>query len=249
VYDTDLRSIGVIRSAGRKTATVTEEKLPYDVFRSVRLHFGIRDMGAKNQGDTVAALLASKLIVMDANVRRSIYAKLGLAGCQVEKIRTYSSRYVLIHSGGTGLLAQEGYLHPARPLIWAQEFNLSQLATESLIGWVINGLNRDPELQQLAEFKNCTTQAVYIPATNSLVDWWFRSESSNSWKYNGDNLEWSGALPLAVLFCKLATDTHCDEEFKEEIGRLLQNSTAEATLTARAVAKDFGEALEIICQG
>lgn len=78
--------MGVIRSAGRKPATVTEERLPYDVFQSVRLHFGLRNMGAKNQGDTVAALLASKLILMDVNMRCSIYTKLGLSGMPCREV-------------------------------------------------------------------------------------------------------------------------------------------------------------------
>ena len=243
VYDTDLRSIGVIRSAERKTAKVIEETLPYDLFRSVRMHFGIRKMGDKTQGDAAAALVATTLSEMDSEKRQAIYAKLGLARCQVQKIRLNDSAYVIIHCGGTALVTKEGYLRPARPLLWAQEFSLSQLANESLIGWCINGMSRNAELQQLSEFK-VSSQSVYIPATNSLVDWWLRSEGSNNWEYNGDNLQWSGALPLGVLLCKLAMDTICDQEFKAELHRLFRSANANATITARAVAKDFLEALE-----
>ena len=244
MFDTDLRSVGVIRNSGRKTPKIINDKLPYDLYRSVRLHFGIRKMGVKTQGDTVAALLTSTISEMKPNTRQSLYAKFGLALCQVQKSRSSDRAYTVIHCGGTGLLTPEGYLRPARPLVWAQEFTLSQVSNESLIGWTINGMNRNEELQQLPEIKVATVQAVYIPATNSLVDWWLRSEGSNNWEYNGDNLQWSGALSLALLLSKLVTDVSCDAEFKDELHRLLRSANANATVTARGVARDFAAALE-----
>lgn len=247
MFDTDLRSVGIIRDSGRKRASVTEAQSPYYLFEQLRLHFGIRKMGVKVQGDIVAALLATNLRKMDSETRQSIYAKLGFAGCSVYRTQSSCPTYVLIHGGGTGLLTEEGYLRPAKPLIWAQQFRLSQLVSESLIGWAINGMNRNEDLQQLT-FKKGTTQAVYLPATNQLVDWWLRSEGSNTWQYNGDNLQWSGALALAMILCDLEMNSELDEEFKTELKRVFENAVAEATITATGVANDIAELLESISQ-
>ena len=246
LYDTDLRSVGVIRASGRKRASITDEPSPYHRFQSLRMHFGIRKMGPKTEGDLVAALLASKLCEMDPQLRKHVFDKIGFAKCQVQRFDDSVPSYVIIHCGGCGLLTKEGFVRPRKPLVWSQEFTLHQVREESLIGWAINGLNRNEDLQLLPEFKDSTSQAVYITAVDSLVDWWLRSEGSNEWQYNIENLHWSGALALSLLLCELATTGSSDEEFANELDILIQDAKTEATLISTLVAQDLAEALEKI---
>ena len=145
--------------------------------------------------------MASKLIRIDAPSRQRIFDIIGFQDCRITKDLNSVDRFVVIHCGGTSLLTQEGFLRPLKPLVWATEFTLDQLVKESLIGWVIHGMNRNEELQLLSPFKGFTSQAVFIPATNSVADWWLQSEGSNNWEYNVRNLLWSGEiLELARRF-------------------------------------------------
>lgn len=244
-FDYDLRSVGVIWPEAKKRANVADDvSLPYQDFKCLRLFFNIRKMGVKTEGDTVAALLAAKLRSMESTSRQRIYDMIGFGDCQIVRLGNWSSRLVVIHCGGTGLLTTEGFVRPSEPLAWATEFALEQIDEESLIGWVIQGMNRNVKLQLLSQFKDLTNSAVYIPATNSIVDWWLRSEGSNEWEYNVRNLQWSGSLALAILLSKLASDRRLDKEVREKIERLLERATADPTLTAKTVANHFAESLE-----
>jgi hypothetical protein len=243
-FDYDLRSIGVVRPENRKRADVTnDDSRPYTEFSCVRLFFGVREMGLKEEGDTVAVLVASKLIKMDATSRQRIFNIIGFQDCQIVKDLNSVDKFVIIHCGGTGLLTPEGFLRPSKPLVWATEFTLGQLVKESLIGWVIHGMNRNEELQLLSQFKDFTSQAVYMPATNSVVDWWLRSEGSNNWEYNVRNLQWSGALALALLLSKVFTEQGLDPDVKAKLKELFHAGGTNPTMTAKSVAEDFGNSL------
>ena len=242
-FDCDLRSIGVIRPNARKRANITEQlSHSYTWFSDVRLFVGIRRMGVKTEGDIVAALVASKLINMSPILRRRVFGLIGLSECQIKK--TGNSRFVIIHCGGTGLLTKEGFLRPLKPLVWATEFTLDQMKTESLIGFVIHGMNRNEDLELLSQFKDFTNEAVFIPAANSVVDWWLRSEGSNDWEFNARNLQWSGALALALLLCKLATDEGLDKEVQICLHNLFQSAISNPPIVTKIVANDFSQSLE-----
>jgi hypothetical protein len=242
-FDFDLRSIGVITPKAQKRATVIDTDIPYQNFSCFRLFLGIRSMDVKTEGDTVAALLAANLNQMNASSRQRIFDIIGIGDCQMMTIPG-SSKCVVIHCGGTGLLTTEGFLRPAKPLVWGTEFTLEQLDKESLVGWVIHGMNRNEELQLLKQFAKFTTQAVHIPATNSVVDWWLRSEGSNKWEYNVRNLQWSGALALALLLSKVSTYETLEVTIRRALERLLTTAAVNPTLTARDVAEDLRRSLE-----
>ena len=105
-------------------------------------------------------------------------------------------------------------------------------------------MNRNTELQLLSRFKDFTDEAVFIPAANSVVDWWLRSEGSNEWEYNARNLQWSGSLALALLLCKLALNPHLDEEVQQRLDMLFESANTKPTMTARSVAEDLEMSLK-----
>jgi len=242
-FDFDLRSIGVITPQAQKTATVVDTDTPSQTFACVRLFLGTRYMDVKTEGDTVAGILASSLIQMDNTSRQRIFDTVGLKNCQMIKIPG-STNCVIIHCGGTGLLTTEGFVRPLKPLVWSTEFTLTQLEEESLIGWVAHGMTRNEELYLLRQFKGLTKEAVHIPATNMIVDWWLRSEGSNNWEFNARNLQWSGALALALVLSMAFCDQTLDSDIRPSLVKLIQNAALNPTLTARNVAEDLRNSLE-----
>jgi len=237
VYDTDLRSIGVIRPSARKQGHLRDAKHSSNprLTRYIRAHFGVREMGPQTQGDTTAALLASSLKSWSPEKLSRIFEVVGLNECRAIHMR--DETYAILHAGGTGLLTKEGYLRPADVQIWAQEFTLEQMRSNCLIGWTINGLMRNEEFELLSEFRGIVTQQVFVPAVDGMIDWWLRSEGSNTWIQNCDHLQWGGALSLALLLCAL--DLSACPALEEVLDERLQNALRNPGLVSRAVAQEL----------
>lgn len=243
VYDTDLRSVGVIRPSARKQAHLRDaDDTKLRLTQFVRAHFGYRNMGPKTQGDTAAALLACSLNQWDPEKLRGLFAIVGLHDCRAMHVK--DETYMIIHAGGTGLLTKEGYLRPADAQVWAQEVTVEQAKTHSLVTWATNGLMRNEEFEVLSDFRGIVTQQVFIPAVDGVIDWWLRSEGMNSSIANCDNLQWGGALSLALLFCALDA-TGCPA-LKEALSERLQDALANPGLVSRAVANELEAALRNI---
>src|SRR5204862_4074059 len=109
-----------------------------------------------------------------------LFEAIGLAHCRTAK-SSIAGRRVVVHIGGTGLLSKEGYIRPSFLQVWAQEINLEQIGSQSLIGWCVNGLMRNEDLEVLKEFGGIINQQIHIPAADTVVDWWLRSEGMNDW--------------------------------------------------------------------
>jgi hypothetical protein len=202
-------------------------------------------MGTKTQGDIAAALLAASLKNWEVEKRRALFHKFGLMECRsVKGQHSHGDTHVLTHVGGTGLLCQEGFIRPQHLQVWAQEYDIKQVKHQSLIGWAVNGLMRNENLELLPEYKNSITQKVHVPASDSVVSWWLRSEGSNSWVANCDNLQWGGVAPLALLLCML--DTSEDDEMEDALNDLLQNAQLQHSHAAAAVAADLENAFSKI---
>lgn len=246
MYDTDLRSTGVIGQSARNEPALSHYGFDRSHVQCFRAHFGTRNMGVKTQGDAAAALLASTIIRWDDNRRKALLAKIGFSHHRLARLPGQSQNdvpvYVLTHVGGTGLLSKEGIIRPAKPLVWAQEFTLRHISSQSLIGWVVNGLMRNEKLQLLPEFNNVVKQAVHVPASAPVLDWWLRSESMNTWESNCDNLQWAGALHLGVLLSEMVRSTE-DQDMKKALNDLLEEVGTNPSQAAVAVAKDLEDAI------
>jgi len=238
VYDTDLRSVGVISPSARKRARLQDAGDKARLTRYVRAHFGIRQMGPITQGDTAAALLASSLKQWNPEKLTRIFTLVGLHDCRATHLK--DDKYMLIHAGGTGLLTKEGYLRPSDIQVWAQEITLDQLRSQSLIGWSTNGLMRNEEFEILSEFRGIVTQQIFIPAVDGVLDWWLRSEGMNSWIANCDNLQWGAVLSLGLLFCAL------DMQDCPALQERLMDASRNPELVSRAVAEELEAALRNI---
>jgi hypothetical protein len=199
-------------------------------------------MGPKTQGDTAAALLALSLKTWDPEKLRRVFTVVGLNDCRAMHVK--EDTYMLIHAGGTGLLTKEGYFRPADIQVWAQEITVEQVHSQSLVGWVTNGLMRNEEFQVLSEFRGIVTQQVFIPAADGVIDWWLRSEGMNSWISNCDNLQWGSVLSLALLICALDL-TGCPV-LEEAVKERLEDASQNPELVSRAVADELEAALRSI---
>jgi hypothetical protein len=238
-YDTDLRSVGVIRPSARIQAHIRDAESTHHSVHVVRAHFGIRNMGPQTQGDLAAALLANHLKQWHPEKLQKVFDAIGLIQCQANCLT--ADKHVVMHAGGTGILTKEGYLRPAKLQVWAQELTVDQVRSQSLIGWSINGLMRNEDLEIIPAFRNCVTQQVFVPASDSVVDWWLRSESSNSWIANCGHLQWGGVIGLALLFCAL--DVSESPEIEKALSYRLQDADRNPGLVARAVADELHKAL------
>jgi len=240
MYDTDLRSVGVIQPSARKQARLSfPNHAPSKPLASVvRAHLGIRDMGPQTQGDVAAALLAGLLMDWDSEKLEHLFEAVGLAHCRTAKC-SISGRRVVVHIGGTGLLSKEGYIRPSFLQVWAQEINLEQIGSQSLIGWCVNGLMRNEDLEVLKEFGGIINQQIHIPAADTVVDWWLRSEGTNDWIAICHNLQWGGVLSLAILLAALALDTSEDPELEKAILNRLHAAHGDSGLIAAAVAQEI----------
>lgn len=243
IYDTDLRSVGVISPSARKQATLRKVVTPPLLAKSIRAHLGGRDMGPMTQGDQAAALLAAALKHWDGGDLNKVFELFGVVYCRVTRSQIMD-RWVIVHAGGTALLSQAGYIRPASLQVWAQEFTLSQIREQSLIGWCVNGLMRNESLE-LLEIQDMVTEKIHIPAADMVTDWWLRSEGMNNWKNICDNLQWGGVLPLAILLCFLDRDSE-DLEFKEAIADRKTFAQQNAGLVAAAVARQLESKLKDI---
>jgi hypothetical protein len=243
VYDTDLRSVGVISSSARKQARFKNPE-PGNGAKDVRAHFGTRDMGPQTQGDVCAALLAVALKKWEEEKLQRAIRFLGLFSCRTANLS--ATKRVLIHVGGTGVLSKEGYIRPSGRQVWAQEFNVDQVRSQSLVGWCVNGLMRNENLELVPEFRGCITESIHIPASDSIVDWWLRSEGTNDWKANCNHLQWGGVLPLAILLCAL--DTSEDSELEDAVAERFKDAQRTAGTFTRAVAKELEAALANIVE-
>jgi len=233
LFDTDLRSVGVIQPSARKQATLRSGDSMNPMAKSIRVHLGVREMGPQTQGDKAAAVLAGALRNWD--LERLICAT-GLVHCRVVS-STIPGKRIVVHAGGTGLLSKSGYIRPSTLQVWAQEIDLEQIKSQSLIGWCVNGLMRNTDLELLGDFRNMTTEPIHIPAADMVVDWWLRSEGTNDWIAICDNLQWAAVLPLAILF--VALDTTDDLEFKKALKNRQAVAEEECGSVAMAVAPSY----------
>jgi hypothetical protein len=176
---------------------------------------------------------------------KKVFDAIALIQCQVKCLTP--DIHVVTHAGGTGILTKEGYLRPAKLQLWAQELTVDQVRSQSLIGCSINGLIRNEDLEIIPAFRDCVTQQVFVPASDSVVDWWLRSESSNSWIANAVICNGGGVIGLALLF--FALDASESPEFEKALSYGLQDADRNPGLVARAVADELHQALSILADG
>ena len=236
VFDTELRSVGVIRPTQRQRPALLDVALRPREVNFVRAHFGVRNMGPLTEGDMAAFLLADRLKSWTQEKLDTLFNRLGPIQGQISRSYVLSS-YVVVHVGGTGLLSKEGYIRPAEDQVWAQEIMLEQIGYESLIGCCANGLMRNEKLELMRDFAGLVKQQVHIPAADSVADWWLRSESTNNWQSTCSNLQWACVLPLALLLVSLSRTEDI------EVRRVLSAAGESARISAGQVAMTVAEEL------